>query len=254
MGKINRIITMNLRKLVLSALCALSLIGSSAMAETPGGFLTLNAHLLGGGSYVTNNYKSCYPSINQVNTSMGGAIGVGIGAQLAVARHWSVVTEFNFIRKTTTMDFTATGDEGTGVSNVFQKNKFWTIDVPVYLRWTRTLAPSVAWNVDLGLFYAYGTGGDQNNTIYDVKSNDLGQTIQDVTALNVGYFNDDRGMINTHWRSDIGFHIGTGLVFFRHLTVGVRTHFGLKNVARSNGIVHPNSHNIDVLAVIGWNF
>lgn len=241
--------------LLIISLCSLA--GAAQSSEPsfadPPRFITVNAHIMAGGSYVTSNYMDAYPEIGDMNRSMGGAAGIGVGVSFRLGRHWSLATELNFGTATHRMDLAVAGAGKPSVSNVFQRNRSWAFDIPVYMRWTHRVAQNVKWNADAGLYYAYGTGGSQKNTIYDAKTNDLGQLITSRTRLDTGYYNDSRAFINSFKRADIGLHLALGLTFTERITVGVRSHIGLKNAALSNGIVTPDCHNIDIMAVVGWN-
>lgn len=237
--------------IILAAVAALT-VG----AQEPGGqrFINLDVHALAGGSYTTNNYMDCFSEISDMNSSMGPSFGLGVGAALRLGSHWSLGTEANFSRNSRRMDLAVAGAGKPSVSNVFQRNSYWEIDVPLYMRWRMAMGDNIDWSVDLGMYYAYGTGGTQRNTIYDAKTNDLGQLITTRTNLESGYYNDAGALVNSYRRGDIGFHIATALTFARHFTVGVRTHLGLKNVAYSRGIVDPSCHNITIHGVMGWRF
>ena len=236
--------------ILIAALCS--------AAETPAPpevkFLTVNAHIMAGGSYVTDNYTDVYPEISDMNRSMGAAVGLGVGVIFNLGRRWALGTELNFGTYAHRMDLAVAGAGKPSVSNVFQRSRAWVLDIPVFMRWTHRVADNVMWNIDAGLYYSYGTGGSQENTIYDAKTNDLGQLITSCTEYNTGYYNDKSALINSLKRADIGVHLGVGLTFARRLTVGVRSHLGLKNTALSTGITKPPCHNIDILAVAGWNF
>lgn len=227
---------------------------STRAEESADKFITVNAHVLAGASYTTNNYENCFSEISDINSSMGLSYGVGVEAACRLGSHISLGTGLNFTRNARKMDMAVTGAGKPSVSNVFQRNVYYQLDFPVYVRWDKDISNGVRWNVDGGLYYAYGTGGNQRNTIYDAKTNELGQLITAKSYLETGYYADDRAFINSYKRGDIGLHIATGLTFNRHLTVGVRTHIGLKDVARSTGIVNPSAHNIDLQAMVGWSF
>ena len=106
-------------------------------------FLDTEAHLLVGGSYVTDNYKSCYPQITDLNNSMGTAWGIGVGVKFNISSFLGIGTEFNYIRNSGKMDTAVTGDGEPNVSNVFIKNTYRIIDIPIYSSFTFNLASSV---------------------------------------------------------------------------------------------------------------
>ncbi|MCM1164179.1 MAG: PorT family protein [Muribaculaceae bacterium] len=241
--------------LTLATLCgSAELRADDTTAPAPQKFVTVNAHIMGGASYTTNNYMSCFPEISDINSSMGPLFGVGVEGVCSLGRHFSVGTGINLTRNQRRMDIAVSGAGKPSVSNVFQRNIYYELDFPVYLRWEFAIAKGVDWNVDGGLYYSYGVWGNQKNTIYDAKTNDLGQLMTSKSTLETGYYSDDRAFINSYRRGDVGVHLATGLTFRNHLTVGIRTHLGMKDVSRSTGIVNPSAHNINLQALIGWSF
>lgn len=217
-------------------------------------FLDFDVHALVGGSYVTENYKSCYPEISDINTGMGLAFGAGVGVRFNIRNFLGIGTELNFTRNAERMDMAVVGGNGQSVSNVFQRNTYYKFDVPVYVSFIFNLSEGVKWNVDCGMYYSYGTGGSQKNNIYDTRSNELGQLMMSVTNLKSDFYNDHSAFINSYRRGDIGLHIAMGLTFANHLKVGARAHVGMSNIANSIGIVKPSSHTVDVVGVVGWQF
>lgn len=243
-----------LRLIFCSILCLWALSAVCADEVETEKFITVNVHLMGGASYATNNYRGCFPEITDINSSMGPLFGAGVEGVFRLGSHAGLGTGLNLTRNQRRMDIAVTGAGKPSVSNVFQRNIYWELDFPVYFRWDTRLAEGVDWNVDGGLYYAYGISGNQKNVIYDAKTNDLGQLITSRTELKTGYYSNEQAFINSYTRADIGLHIATGLTFKQKFTVGVRSHIGLKNVAKTNGLVKPSSHNISLQAMIGWNF
>ena len=220
----------------------------------PERFLDIDVHVMVGGSYMTENYVSCYPEISDLNTSMRPAFGVGVGARFNIRSYLGLGTELNFTRNGFGMDMAVIGRGGQSVSNVFQRNTYYKVDIPLYVSFIFNLSKEVRWNVDAGMYYAYGLGGKQKNTIYDTRTNELGQLMMSVTPYEADFYKDTRAFINSYDRGDIGLHLATGLTFSRHLKVGVRAHIGMSNLAYSTGLVRPNSHTLDFMAMVGWQF
>ena len=75
-----------------------------------------------------------------------------------------------------------------------------------------------------------------------------------VTPYEADFYKDSRGFINSYDRGDIGLHLATGLTFSKHFKVGVRAHVGMSDLAHSTGIVKPDSHTMDFMATLGWQF
>lgn len=220
----------------------------------PDKFIETQVHLLMGGSYVTENYKSCYPQISDVNNSMGFAWGLGFRAKFNLSSFIGLGTEFNYLRNTGKTDFAITKDDEPNVSNVFVKNSYRTFNVPIFASFTFNLAPSVKWTADGGLFMTFGIGGSRKATTYNAQVNDLGQLVTKITTQKADYYKSDKAFLNSYRDFDMGLHLGTGLSFMNKISLGFRCQFGFRNVAMSSGIVKPNSHNVDIFATAGYIF
>ncbi len=239
---------------------------TAALAEEPGherpfvdfsradNFLELRAYALGGGSTVTQNYISCFPQITELNVSMGTAAGLGAGAQFVFTDFLSLGTELNFLVNDYSVDLAIMGANMSSVSSVFLKNRFYALDIPVFMSARFNVSNGVRWNVDGGMFYSYGLGGHQKQHIYDSRINDLGQLVMQVDRTETDFYNDAAAFIHSSKRGDIGLHLATGLTFGRHLFIGLRTQIGFKNVAKTDGITVPSVHNFNVLVQAGYKF
>lgn len=217
-------------------------------------FLDVYVQTMAGGSYLTDNYRSCYPEITDLNSSMRPAFGAGVGVRFNIRKFLGLGTELNFTRNGFNMDIAVVGAGGRSVSNVFQRNVFYRVDIPVFMSFIFNLSQSVKWNVDGGMYYAYGLSGKQKNTIYNTQINELEQLMVSVTPYETDFYNDNDAFINSYHRGDIGLHLATGLTFAEHLRVGVRGQLGFSNLANSTGIVKPSSHNINFMVTVGWQF
>ena len=247
-------LTMKRYLIILYAVVAALASSVASGAESADRILNVNVHLIAGLSNTTNNYVKCFPEISDLNSSVGQSLGVGVDGVMMLGRRWGIGTAINFIHTSRRMDMAVSGFSAKSVSNVFQRNSYYVIDVPIYARWHTRIASEVRWNIDGGIYYSYGTGGKQKNTIYDAKINDLGQLFTTRTELEAGYYNDGNAFVNSYRRADVGLHIATGLTFKRHITVGLRAHLGLKDVSRNTGIVNPSARNVDLMALLGWTF
>lgn len=224
----------------------------SAQKKTEQKFLDIEGRLLLGGSYVTANYLDCYPEITDMNNSMGFAWGVGVGVKFNLSQTIGLGTELNYLRNSGKMDMAVIADGKADVSNVFIKNSYRSLNVPVYVSFGYDIASNVRWNIDAGLFFDLGTSGSQTTTIYNATLNDLGQLATAINRYKTGYYSNSKAFLNSYRNFDTGFHLATGLTFMRKVTVGLRGQFGLRNVALSEGIVKPTSRNLRVFATIGY--
>ncbi len=228
--------------------------GQLVMTGKPVKFLDLDTHLLVGGSYITQNYKSCYPQITDVNNSMGFAWGVGFGVKMNFTSFVGLGTEINYLFNSGNMDLAVTGSESTNVSNVFIRNRYRAFNIPIFISFNFNLAPRVKWNVDGGIYLQNGSGGSQKATIYNVMVNDLGQLMMTQTTSKADFYNDPKAFINSYRNFDWGLHIATGLKLAEKYSLGLRMEYGLRNVSVSQGIVKPSTHNLGLFGTIGYHF
>ncbi|MCH5245366.1 MAG: outer membrane beta-barrel protein [Muribaculaceae bacterium] len=219
-----------------------------------GRFVTFGVHAGVGNSFVTENYESVFPSITDLSMNAGWAFMAGATVEFAIRDYLSVGTELNVLANNHSADMIIHAAESPTVSNVFLKNHYYSLNIPVYASLKMNLASTVRWNVDAGLYYSRGLGGSQRQTVYNATINHLGQQILSSYTIKTGYFGDRDAFINSARRSDVGLHLATGFTFHSHYSIGVRTQIGFKNVAYTEGITNPNVHNFSFLATLGYNF
>lgn len=217
-------------------------------------FLEIDVHALAGGSITTQNYMSLFPEIKELNSSLGSSFGGGASALFSLRDYLAFGTEFNVLFNNNNMDLAVSNDGVTSVSNIFLRNRYYYVNVPVFMSFRFNIGNVLRWNIDAGLYYAYGFGGRQDQSIYSSRINELGQLIPQVIITRPPYFKSGETFINGYYRSDIGLHIGTGLAISSHYLVGARLNLGLKNISHTDGIKQPNIHNLNFHVMVGYRF
>lgn len=219
----------------------------------PSQFVETDVHILGGTTGIIQNYGSAFSEITEMNSSSGAGYGVGAGAVFGLRGWLGLGTELNFVVGHNKLNM-AVGNNITSVSNIFIRNRYVYTNIPVYMSFRFNILTGLRWNIDAGLYYSYGIAGSQKQTIYNSSVNELGQIVPRVETSRPGYFNDSNTFINSFRRSDIGLHLATSLLFGRHVTLGVRSQIGFKNISFNDGIRNPRIHNISLLAMVGYKF
>lgn len=249
-----------MKKVLLSLLCLLSIsvpFGAQAQLISTGKagkFIEADVKVLLGGSFVSQNYKSCFHEITDVNNSMGFAWGLGIGARLNINSFIGIGTELNYIFNSGSLDIAVANEQATNVSNVFVKNHYRAFNIPVFVSFNFNVMQGLKWNVDAGLFLNFGTGGSRNANIYNSEINELGQIMMTHTHSKAHYYKDNKAFINSFRDFDDGLHLASGLTINENYLVGVRMQYGLRNVALSTGIRNPSCHNFNIFATLGYRF
>lgn len=221
----------------------------------PSRFVNVGVHASVGNSTLTQNYRSSFPQISQLNVSAGWSFGAGANVEFGLRDFMWLGTEANLLIDNNSIDMIVNEDQSaTSVSNIFLRNHYYYLNIPVYMSFKFNLAPTVRWNIDGGIYYSYGLGGNQRQNVYSSRVNEIGQLVATKYEIKTDYFNDSRSFINSYHRGDIGLHLATGLTFGSRISVGARMQFGFKNVANTVGVTHPNIHNLSFTGTLGYWF
>lgn len=212
----------------------------------PVDLLNLNVHVMVGGAEVTQNFMSTYPEISELDMSMGTSLGFGATAEISFTDFLGLGVQTNVVINNYRTNLAVANDDGQSMSSVFIKNHYYTLNFPVYFTTRFNLGSMVRWNVDAGLYYSYGLGGNSKATIFNAQKNDLGQLTQTVSRQKADYYNSDRAFLTSSYRSDIGLHLATGFLIARKVHLGLSFQIGFKNVSHVyNAAARPCMHNIN---------
>lgn len=225
-------------------------------AAPAGKFLEIGVHGLVGTSTLLQNYQSCYPAITSIDMSSGFAGGVGGTVSFGLRNYLALSTELNFMARNSSLSMAFRGTDEVPTSAIHISNRSYSFEVPVYITVRFNLADNVRWNLHGGFFYSLGVSGTQHQSLFSSYINELGQMVNIYEKVKTGYYNDSDAFINSMYRSDWGLMAGTSIDVWKHVTVGFRAMFGLKNVANDSesGIVNPKVRNIAALGTVGWRF
>lgn len=237
--------------LLLTAMASTPLVSTGRTAR----FIDVDVHALVGGTLVTQNFASCFPSISELSVNMGPSYGIGFGASLNFNDFIGLGCEVNALLNYYKMTLAVADNEATSITNTFIRNHFFTANFPVFIRLKFNLGGNVRWIIDGGAYYTYGLGGRQKTTMYSAHVNELSQLITVTTSSRSPYYNSPDAFICSSYRGDIGLHLATSLLVSRRFSIGVRTQIGFKNQAHLfNGVKTPNVHNIGFQVTGGYHF
>lgn len=248
---------------VAMSITGISAAAPSAMAQSIVNYgpaprlIDVTANVLFGGSTITENYMNCFPEIREMNTSPGTSLGIGLSGVLGLRDWLGVGTEFNLMINNYRTDLAVSNDEATSMSNVFLRNHVYYVTIPFYAQFRFNVAQYIRWTIDGGLYYSYGIGGSQKQSIYHSQINSLGQLVPTNITVEPHYFNDSGTFIHSNHRGDVGVHLATALRFRYGVSFGAVIQLGLKNIAYSpNGssTVNPNVHNVSYRIKVGYTF
>lgn len=219
-------------------------------------FLRMEVHALAGGSTILQNYTGCFDAITSFDQHFGFSGGAGAVATFGIRNWLGLSTEFNFLASNSSASVMIAGQPGVPFSTVTLRNRYYTINIPVYVRINFNLAPTVRWNLIGGIYYSLGIGGHQKQSIYASYVNSLGQLINLHDTYEPGYYRSSGAFINSSYRADWGLILGTGIEASSRVSVGFRALLGLRNMSyiTDSGTTRPSVHNTALYATLGYLF
>lgn len=217
-------------------------------------FIEVDLHGMAGVSSVFQNYQSKFPQIRNLNINNGASWGFGGRAVIGIRDYLGFGTAIDAIVNNYNIDMAIVGSDQTSMSSVFIDNRNYFVNVPVFLSFRFNVDRNVRWNVDLGMYYAYGFGGFQKQRIYRAQINAMEELVPEVVNLKTDYFHSSLTFINPFNRGEMGVHLATSVNFGKHLVVGARMQIDCKNAARHSGIENPYVRPFYFHGTIGYRF
>ncbi len=207
-----------------------------------------------GASWVTQNYSKNIPQMQALNMTPGAMVGLGARVQLVMHDFFAIGTSASFNICNYSMTAITTSHKPDNTAGFSVDNRYYYLNIPVYASFRFNIADNVRWNVDGGLYYAYGLGGSSKSNIYITYQNELGQFITEEFADKDSYFSEDTPLLHDTHRSDYGLHIATGLKINDHYCINLIAQFGMKNVAEKKNTTDMSVHNINCCVSLGYEF
>lgn len=217
-------------------------------------FIEVDVHALAGVSSIFQNYQTKFPQIQNLNINNGGSFGVGGKAVLGIRNYLGFGTAIDVLVNNYNYDMAILGSDNMSMSSVFIDNRNFFVNIPVFLSFRFNVDNNVRWNVDLGMYYAYGFAGTQKQRIYRAQINAMDELVPELVNLKTDYFHSSSTFISPFNRGELGLHLATSLNFGKHLIVGARMQIDFKNSARHSGIETPYVRPFYFHGTIGYRF
>ena len=211
-------------------------------------------HATIGASWFTQNYGDNIPQMQSLNMTPGAMVGLGARVQLAIHDFFAIGTSLNVNMHNNSLTAIVTSHEPDNTAGFTVDNRYYYVNIPVYASIRFNIADNVRWNVDGGLYYAYGIGGRSKSNIYITYQNELGQFITEHFYDRDSYFSESAPLLHDIHRSDYGLHVATGLKFYNHYCINFVAQYGLKNVAEKKNTTDMSVHNLNVSVALGYEF
>lgn len=214
----------------------------------------VDVHAQGGFSTITQNYRKSFPQIQNLNVNAGAAVGFGARAVFGLRQYLGFGTAIDFTVNNYNIDITVLGSDKSSMSAIFLDNRYYRVTIPVFMSLRIQVDRIVRWNIDAGLFYSYGLAGHQKQLIYRADINEMEELVPQIINVKTDYYHSDDTFISRFNRGDIGIHLSTSLNFGKHLIVGAKMQYGLKNASQKTGVTVPRVNNIDFAGTVGYRF
>ena len=225
----------------------------------PDRLISLSAHLGEGIYTVRQNYSKAYENVTSFKLSPGNRFAVGAEAVLHVRNFFGVGTSFDFAVNNYNFSMTrlygANAESVANISTMYSDNRVYTIDIPVFLRFTFDLATSrnVKWINEIGAFLTRGIGGKTKITTYGALATQFGEIHMNHGKFDNPYYDNEDGIVNTIERNDAGMHIATGITVDK-IEVKCTFHAGLKNIALNYGLLNTKLYTMSFELNAGYIF
>lgn len=238
--------------------------GEAAKAQTsapplishsaPPKLVETQVHGILGAYSINTNYRKEIPTIQNQNTNPGFVYGIGGKAVLGITDFIGVGVQLNVLHSGYNIDMTVMSNNPIRLSAIFINSSNYTVTAPFFLSLRLNVARKVRWNIDGGLYYSFGFAGNQKQLIYRSEVNSMGEVMAEMERVSTDYYHSPRTAFNVFNRGDLGIFIGTSLDFGKHFNIGIQLPIGLKNAARTNGVISPTVHNYALQALLGYRF
>lgn len=222
----------------------------------PDRFINIGVHVGDGLSTVRQNYATQIGSVASFTLTPGNVFDLGATAILNVRDFFGIGTGLDFT--VSNYDYNLTmidaGEQNGTLNTLYSDNRFYSLDIPLYLRFAFNLGTRVRWTWELGSYINLGLGGHTDVSTYRSSTNALGQSQVTNSKFHNKYFNDDNGIINRIATTDTGLHLATGLVYKRHFTLNAVLHVGFRDLARNFGVYKTELYNLNLIFKAGYLF
>lgn len=220
----------------------------------PDHLIELDVHVGDGMSLVSQNYASAIPSVSDFVLTPANRVMVGARAILPIRNFLAVGTAIDLAVNNYYWSMTLLERSQGTLSTLYSRNRYTTIEVPVYLQWSFNLGDKVKWRTKTGMYISFGVGGHTNIDETTSSTNALGQSQVTETAYRDNYFNDKDPVINTFRSTDMGVYLATGLLVCDHWVVDASLNAGVTQLARNFGVLDISGRTLNFAISLGYQF
>lgn len=242
---------MTLRKIILTLAAtatASAVMAQSALLDTsrPQKTVEIGISVGDGINTITQNISTAVPDVTEFSLTPGNRFTAGLTALMPIRRFFGIGTAIDFSVNNYNWNLTTLDrDEGT-LTSLYTSNRYYTVDIPVYLQFSLNLGSRVRWTNDLGMYISLAAGGDSKTRSYTSWTNSLGQSQVTDASFSRKYFNDDDPVIFGIKGTDTGLHIATGIVVSDHYAVKAEFRTGFTDIAKNYGVLDVHAHSMSL--------
>ncbi|MEE1208030.1 MAG: outer membrane beta-barrel protein [Muribaculaceae bacterium] len=217
-------------------------------------FIYVGVHVGEGISTIRQNYSQCVPSVSDFILTPGNRFDVGLTATIPVRNFFAIGTGFDFTVNNYYWTMTMLDREQGTLSSLYNRNRYYNVELPAYLQFRFNLGSKVMWRNDVGVYVSFGTGGHSDTRVATSSTNSLGQSQVTETMLEHKYYKDEAPVINGFESFDFGFRLATGIVAYKHYTVDAVFNVGATELARNMGVLDVKAKTLNLTFKVGYLF
>lgn len=242
---------MTLRRTILTLAAAAT--ASAIMAQTPlldtsrpKKIVEIGVSVGDGISTITQNLGTAVPDVTEFSLTPGNRFTAGLTALMPIRRFFGIGTSIDFSVNNYNWNMTTLDQDGGTLTSLYTSNRYYTVDIPVYMQLSLCLGTRVRWTNDLGMYLSLAAGGDSKTRSYTSWTNSLGQSQVTDAYFKRKYFDDDDPVIFGIKGTDIGLHLATGIVVSDHYMVKAEFRTGFTDLAKNYGVLDVHAHSMSL--------
>ena len=251
-----------MKKTLITAACLTAALISAARSERgpfldtsrADHFIELGVHIGDGASTIRQNYVSAVPDVSDFVLTPGNRLTFGATAAIPLRNFLAIGTGIDLAINNYYWSMTVLSRQQGTLSSLYNRNHFYTVEIPVYMQWRFNVGTHVSWRCEAGAYISFGAGGHSRFNEVRSSTNSLGQSQVTENKYKNNYFNEDDPVITTFDKTDMGLHLGTGILVHDRLTVSAAMHVGLTDLAKNMGVLEIHARTLNVTFAVGYQF
>ncbi len=221
----------------------------------PDHVLEVGLHVGEGMSTILQNYSKQVPGLAEINFAPCNMNTFGASVNLPLRNYLAIGTGLDFTISNYHWSMTLLDASAGTLNSLYTNNHFYAVNVPFFVSPRFNLGENVLWTSEIGGYMSFAVGNGTSKThAYASSTNSLGQSQVTEVIYERKYFKDSEPIINGVTTTDYGFHLATGMRFYKHFSLKAVFQVGVRNLAINYGVFDVANRNISLAFKAGYIF